>query len=95
MGAIPSSSVVLKAQRTSSDHQAPFAPPAIDLVVSAIKAEKPDVVFAPHVETASGIMLPDAYLRAVADAVQDGDRLADAMARHPAIFPDVQVAAQQ
>jgi aspartate aminotransferase-like enzyme len=69
MGAIPSSSVVLKAQRTSSDHQAPFAPPAIDLVVSAIKAEKPDVVFAPHVETASGIMLPDAYLRAVADAV--------------------------
>jgi aspartate aminotransferase-like enzyme len=60
---------VLKAQRTSSDHQAPFAPPAIDLVVSAIKAEKPDVVFAPHVETASGIMLPDAYLRAVADAV--------------------------
>jgi aspartate aminotransferase-like enzyme len=69
MGAIPSSSVVLKAQRTSNTHQAPFAPPAIDLVVSAIRAEKPDVVFAPHVETASGIILPDDYLRAVADAV--------------------------
>ena len=69
MGAIPSSSVVLKAQRTSNTHQAPFEPPPIDRVVSAIKAEKPDVVFAPHVETASGIILPDDYLRAVADAV--------------------------
>jgi aspartate aminotransferase-like enzyme len=38
-------------------------------VVAAIKEHKPDLVFAPHVETASGMMLPDAWLRAVADAV--------------------------
>jgi aspartate aminotransferase-like enzyme len=49
--------------------QAAFAPPPIDEVVAAIAAEKPAVVFAPHVETASGIILPDDYLRKVADAV--------------------------
>jgi aspartate aminotransferase-like enzyme len=38
-------------------------------VVAAISENKPDLVFAPHVETASGIMLPDAYLRALADAL--------------------------
>ena len=73
MGGIPSESTVLKAQRTSdaahSPNRAPFAPPAIGLVVATIKDKKPDVVFAPHVETASGIILPDDYLRAVADAV--------------------------
>jgi aspartate aminotransferase-like enzyme len=39
--------------------------------VAAIRAEKPELLFAPHVETASGIILPDAYLRAVADAVHE------------------------
>jgi len=37
-------------------------------VVAAIADKRPDMVFAPHVETASGMILPDAYLRAVADA---------------------------
>ena len=69
MGAIPSEATVLKAQRVSDARQSPFAPPALENVVAAIKAQKPDVVFAPHVETASGIILPDAYVRAVADAV--------------------------
>jgi aspartate aminotransferase-like enzyme len=69
MGGIPSDSTVLKARRVADTRQAAFAPPPIDEVVAAIKAGKPDVVFAPHVETASGIMLPDAYLRRVADAV--------------------------
>jgi aspartate aminotransferase-like enzyme len=69
MGGIPSSTTVLKARPTGAGHQAPFAPPPIDEVVAAIKAEKPAVVFAPHVETASGIMLPNDYLRHVADAV--------------------------
>ncbi|MEM7344115.1 MAG: aminotransferase class V-fold PLP-dependent enzyme, partial [Chloroflexota bacterium] len=41
----------------------------IDEVIATINAEKPDVVFAPHVETSSGMMLPNDYLRAVADAV--------------------------
>ena len=69
MGSIPSITIVLKAGRVENGRQAAFAPPAIDKVIAAIKENKPDVVFAPHVETASGIMLPDAYMRKVADAV--------------------------
>lgn len=69
MGAIPSSSTVLKARPVGEGSQAAFAPAPIDEVVAAIRAEKPAVVFAPHVETASGIILPDGYLRQVAEAV--------------------------
>jgi aspartate aminotransferase-like enzyme len=69
MGKIPSESTVLKARRVDDGKQAAFAPAPIDEVVAFILQEKPDLVFAPHVETASGMMLPDAYLRAVADAV--------------------------
>jgi len=68
MGDIPSSSVVLKARPVSDNRQAAFAPPPVEEVVAAIKENKPDVVFAPHVETSSGIMLPDDYIRKVADA---------------------------
>ena len=68
-GNIPAQSTVLKARRTSDAPQTPFAPCPIDEVVATITQEKPDVVFAPHVETASGMLLPDDYLRAVADAV--------------------------
>jgi aspartate aminotransferase-like enzyme len=69
MGGIASASTVLKARPVEAGRQAAFAPAPIDEVVAAIAAEKPAVVFAPHVETASGIMLPDDYLRKVADAV--------------------------
>jgi len=69
MGGIPASEIVLKARQTEEGSQAPFAPAPIDEVVATIKAEKPDMVFAPHVETASGMILPDDYLKAVADAV--------------------------
>ncbi|MFO1324692.1 MAG: aminotransferase class V-fold PLP-dependent enzyme [Burkholderiales bacterium] len=69
MGSIPSESIVLKARRTGTDRHSPYAPPPVDEVVATIAAQRPAVVFAPHVETASGIILPDAYLRAVADAV--------------------------
>lgn len=68
MGSIPSSTTVLRARRTGEARQSPFAPPPIDVVIASIRAQKPDVVFAPHVETASGILLPDAYLRDVARA---------------------------
>jgi aspartate aminotransferase-like enzyme len=68
MGAIPASSTVLKARRLAETHQAAFAPPPIAEVVATIQAQRPDVVFAPHVETAAGMILPDAYLRAVAEA---------------------------
>ena len=69
MGQIPASSTVLKARKTGAGVQAPWAPAPIAEVQTAIAKEKPALVFAPHVETASGMMLPDDYLRAVADAV--------------------------
>jgi aspartate aminotransferase-like enzyme len=68
MGSIPSESIVLKARRTGTTRQAPWTPPPIAEVVAAITAQRPAVVFAPHVETASGIILPDDYLRAVGEA---------------------------
>ncbi|HET7793398.1 MAG TPA: aminotransferase class V-fold PLP-dependent enzyme [Rhizobacter sp.] len=69
MGSIPASSIVLKARPIASGPQAPFAPAPIDEVVATIQREKPALVFAAHVETASGMILPDAYLRAVGEAV--------------------------
>jgi aspartate aminotransferase-like enzyme len=71
MGQIPSGHSVLKARPVAPGRQAPFAPAPIDEVVAAIRAERPAVVFAPHVETAAGMLLPDAYLRAVAGAVHE------------------------
>jgi len=68
-GSIPASCTVLKAKPQSDAPHSPFAPAAIDEVVNTILTEKPDLVFAPHVETASGIMLPDAYIKAVGEAV--------------------------
>src|SRR4051812_9672677 len=69
MGKIPSESIVLKARRTTAGPQAAYAPAPVDEVVRTIRGEAPALVLAPHVETASGIILPDAYLRAVAEAV--------------------------
>jgi aspartate aminotransferase-like enzyme len=69
MGQIPASHSVMKARRVAEGSQAPWAPVPIDEVVAAIAAEKPAVVFAPHVETSAGMMLPDDYLRAVSQAV--------------------------
>ncbi|WP_428422375.1 alanine--glyoxylate aminotransferase family protein [Methylibium sp.] len=71
MGRIPAESTVLKARRIGPGKQAPFAPAPIEEVVATIRAGRPDVVFAPHVETSAGMILPDAYLRAVADAVHE------------------------
>jgi len=70
MGDIPSATTVLKARRAGNGPYAPFAPAPLDDIVAAIRREQPDLVFAPHVETASGIILPDTYLRAIADAAQ-------------------------
>jgi aspartate aminotransferase-like enzyme len=68
MGGIPTSHTVLKARRSGTGPQSPWIPTPIAEVVAAIAAEKPAVVIAPHVETASGIMLPDEYMLAVAKA---------------------------
>lgn len=69
MGQIPSESIVLKARPVSQGSQAAYAPPRLADVLAVIALEKPQVVFAPHVETSSGMILPNDYLRAVADAV--------------------------
>ncbi len=71
MGRIPASSTVLKARRIGSGPQAPWAPAPIADVQAAIRAQRPAVVFAPHVETAAGMILPDDYLSAVADAAHE------------------------
>jgi len=64
----PADITVLKARRTGDGPQAPWAPAPIGEAVAAIAREKPAVVFAPHVETASGIILPDDYLKQLAEA---------------------------
>jgi aspartate aminotransferase-like enzyme len=68
-GRIAAEETVLKARPVEPGPQAAFAPVPIAEVVATIKEKRPDVVFAPHVETAAGMMLPDDYMRAVADAV--------------------------
>ena len=75
LGHIPRSCTVVKARRARPGAQEPFAPPPIGEVVAVIRAEKPAVVFAPHVETAAGLILPDDYLRAIADATHEGGGL--------------------
>ena len=69
MGGITPNVTVLKARQANAGSQQPFAPAPIDEVVAKIAEIKPAVVFAPHVETASGMILPGSYLKAVADAV--------------------------
>ena len=70
-GGIPAESIVLTARRTGDGRQAPFVPAPIEEVEARIRSERPDLVFAPHVETASGILLPDDYLRRVAAAIHE------------------------
>ena len=60
---------VIKARRQGDGPRAPFAPPPVEEVVSAVRSEQPGVVFAPHVDTASGVLIPDDYIRSVANAV--------------------------
>jgi len=69
MGDIPLETTVLKAHPVDDGKHSAFAPAPIEEVVASIKANKPDIVFVPHVETSAGIIIPDEYLRAVADAV--------------------------
>ncbi|MFQ5485512.1 MAG: aminotransferase class V-fold PLP-dependent enzyme [Desulfobacterales bacterium] len=69
VGGIPSQSSVLKARPVDDSKHAAFVPAPIEEVIATIEVEKPDVVFAPHVETSAGMILPDAYIRAAADAV--------------------------
>ncbi|SPH21862.1 Soluble hydrogenase 42 kDa subunit [Ascidiaceihabitans donghaensis] len=71
MGGLAASTTVLKASQTGNATVSPFAPAPIAEVVEAIRTQKPDVVFAPHVETSAGVILPDDYIAAMAAAAHD------------------------
>jgi aspartate aminotransferase-like enzyme len=71
MGRIPASETVLKARKQGSGPTAPWVPAPIAEVTATIREKKPAVVFAPHVETAAGLILPDDYLRAVSEAIHE------------------------
>lgn len=66
---LPSNETVMTARRTGNAPTSAFQPAPIDEVVARIAQEKPAVFFAPHVETASGMILPDDYIAKVAEAV--------------------------
>ena len=70
-GDFTAKTTVMKARQSGNDTRAPFAPAPIEDVVTGIKDAKPDVVFAPHVETSAGIILPDDYISALADAAHE------------------------
>ena len=70
-GGLGGGAVVCQARRQGDGPQAPWVPCPASEVAAAIRAERPKVVFAPHVETASGIMLSDDYIRSVADAAHE------------------------
>ena len=70
-GSLTNDVTVIKARRHGDGPTAPFAPPPIDEVTAAIRDGKPDVVFAPHVDTASGLLIPDDYIHAVTEAVHE------------------------
>ena len=70
-GKFTAATTVIKARQTGNGVTSPFAPAPIADVVAAIHAAKPDAVFAPHVETSAGMILPDDYIRALSDAAQD------------------------
>ncbi|WP_108858911.1 aminotransferase class V-fold PLP-dependent enzyme [Ruegeria sp. Alg231-54] len=70
-GDLTASATVLKARETGNSSPSPFAPAPIDEVVSTIREQRPDVVFAPHVETSAGVILPDDYVTAMAAAAHE------------------------
>jgi aspartate aminotransferase-like enzyme len=71
MGGFAADTTVVMARQTGNGTRAPFAPPPIDEVVAKIREVKPDAVFAPHVETSAGIILPDDYLSQMAAAAHE------------------------
>ena len=71
MGGIPSETNVVKASQVGNETTSAFAPQPVEVVTARIREERPGVVFAPHVETSSGVILPDDYIKAVAEAAHD------------------------
>ncbi|WP_028651626.1 aminotransferase class V-fold PLP-dependent enzyme [Nocardioides halotolerans] len=70
-GSVAAAATVCSARQVADEPQAPWVPAPVDEVVAAIERERPEVVFAAHVETAAGMLLPDDYVRALATATHD------------------------
>lgn len=70
-GGLTANTTVLKARQTGNATPSPFTPAPIEEVVDTIAAQKPAVVFAPHVETSAGVILPDDYIAAMATAAHE------------------------
>jgi len=62
---------VMKARTSGNAPQSPYSPAPIEEVTARIRAEKPGIVFAPHVETSAGVILPDDYIKALSDAAHE------------------------
>ena len=75
MGSISNDLHIIQGRQLVNEFEGAYAPPPIDEVVAWIRKEKPAVVFAPHVETSAGMILPPEYLRAVGEAVESVDGL--------------------
>jgi aspartate aminotransferase-like enzyme len=70
-GAFAAESTVMMARQVGNDPRAPYAPPPVEEVVAKIREVRPEAVFAPHVETSAGIILPDDYIAKVAAAAHE------------------------
>ncbi|MDG1069807.1 MAG: aminotransferase class V-fold PLP-dependent enzyme, partial [Sulfitobacter sp.] len=70
-GGLTANTTVMKARPQGNAAPAPYAPAPIEDVIEAIRAQKPQVVFAPHVETSAGVILPDDYIAALAAAAHE------------------------
>ncbi|WP_339765927.1 aminotransferase class V-fold PLP-dependent enzyme [uncultured Pseudosulfitobacter sp.] len=70
-GDLTGEATVLKARQSGNASPSPFAPAPIEEVVAAIRDGKPEIVFAPHVETSAGVILPDDYVAAMAAAAHE------------------------
>jgi aspartate aminotransferase-like enzyme len=68
-GKISSETIVVKATRDKKNHSSEFSPASLENLLNTIKKQEPAVVFAPHVETSAGMLLPDSYIREVTEAV--------------------------
>ncbi|MEL0133810.1 MAG: alanine--glyoxylate aminotransferase family protein [Rhodobiaceae bacterium] len=70
-GGLASRTTVLAARQLADETDAPFAPLPLDDILAKIRAEKPDIVFCPHVETSAGMMMPDDFIAAVTECVHE------------------------
>lgn len=70
-GGFARETTVVMARPQGNEPQPAYAPPPVDEVVARIRATRPDAVFAPHVETSAGLILPDDYITALAEAAHE------------------------